>query len=247
MVLLLLLWDRSLTICCLASVLTLIDSIYIVSRFSSLVPLSFLVLGTWGIHFWSIGWDNGIFLQRCLRIWDGFRSCRFFILGVHYFVGTHSCVLVCSSLVVWVYICRLLYWRICSLMICMCLPLLVLCSLLMRIVFFLGHGVQPEKKSNVPLFGLKVGLSLTMSTSSGFLWHVVVLILISASYLATVQVVFHHLLRSYRHDDRFYHRCRTFCVADSRMELGFDYSAFTCSGMSYSSTGKSDFLFLFIF
>ena len=36
--------------------------------------------------------------------------------------------------------------------------LLALCSLLMRIVFFLGHEVQPEKKSNVPLFGLKVGL-----------------------------------------------------------------------------------------
>ena len=36
--------------------------------------------------------------------------------------------------------------------------LLLPCSLLKWIfVFFLGRGVQPEKKSNVPRFGLKVG------------------------------------------------------------------------------------------
>ena len=65
--------------------------------------------------------------------------------------------------------------------------------------------------------------------------------LISPSYLATLQIVLHHLLRSYCHDDYFYYECHTFWVADSRMELGFDHSPFTCGGMSYSFTGKSDY------
>ena len=93
---------------------------------------------------------------------------------------------------VWVYICQLLYWHICSLMICMCLPCWN-CAVNWCRFFFLGHRVQPEK--NVPLFGLKVG----------YLWWCqqvrVSLTLISALYLATLQVIFHHLLCSYYDDD----------------------------------------------
>ena len=82
MVLLLLLSDQSWTTCYSASVLTLIASIYIVSRFSSLVPLFFLVLEIWVIRFWRLGWDSGISSQPCLRIWDGFHSCEFFFFGI---------------------------------------------------------------------------------------------------------------------------------------------------------------------
>ena len=128
-----LLLDQSWTTCYSASDLTSIDSIYIVLRFSLLVPLFFLVLGIWDIRFWRLGWDSGIFSQLCLRIWDGFRSCEFFfflgILSLMLFVGTDYVFLilfinlVCFSLAAWVYIYLLLCWRIYSLMTCKCLAL----------------------------------------------------------------------------------------------------------------------------
>ena len=61
-----------------------IDQFYLHSfKILLLVLLFFLVLGIWGIYFWSIGWDSRIFLHRCLRIY-GSCSCKFFILKFHW-------------------------------------------------------------------------------------------------------------------------------------------------------------------
>ena len=146
----------------------------------------------------------------------------------------------------WVYICLLLCWRIYSLMTCMCLPLLHAVFFLLKWEFVFSRtwgstGKEVERSS----FWIEGGFVITfwhvllLTSDSSFVWS-----FISSSYLATLQVVVRHLFCSYRHDDYFYYRCRTFWMADSRMELGFDYSTVTCCGMSYSFTGKFHFLFL---
>ena len=81
MVLLLLLLDRLWTTFYSASVLTWIDSIYIVSRFFSLVLLFFLLLAISVIRCWNTGWDSEKFSRHWLRIWGGFRSCMLFFLS----------------------------------------------------------------------------------------------------------------------------------------------------------------------
>ena len=153
--------DQLWTICSSASVLTSIDFIYIVSRFYSPVPLSFLVLGIWVIRFWSIGWDSGISSQQCLRIWDGFHSCEFsfFVLII---CGTDGAVKNNSSLFFFggmsIHLSTAMLAHLFSYdMYASLSASLALCSLLKWISFFPGRGAQPEKKLNVPHFGLKVG------------------------------------------------------------------------------------------
>ena len=259
MVLLLLLSDQSWTTCYSASVLTLIDSIYIVSRFSSLVPLFFLVLGIWVIHFWRLGWDSGISSQLCLRIWGGFHSCEFFF-----------CILFFLGLIIFFNYFSLFFFGGMSIHLSTAmlahlfsydmyvsflpaLPCFVqftevdICFLFFLIRTWGSTGKEVER-SSFWIEGeiLFIGISTSSLLTSGrpVFWS---FIIISPSYLATLQAVLHHLLRSYRHDDHFHYRCRTFWVADSRMELGFDNSAFACCGMSYSFTRKSDCYFILFF
>jgi hypothetical protein len=155
--------------------------------------------------------------------------------------------LVCSSLVAWVYICLPLCWRICSPMTCMCLlPACLTLRNLLKWKLFSRTWGSTGKEVERSSFWIEGGFFLLcrqvlLLTSDGLVFD-----LISPSHLATLQAVLHHLLRSYRHDDYFYYQCRTFWVADSRMELGLDYSIVTCCGMSYSFTRKSDSLFIYL-
>lgn len=140
-------------------------------------------------------------------------------------------ILVCSSLVVWVYICRPLYWRICSLIICKWRYLAGFRAVNWRGYRTWGSTGKEVERSSFWIEGrvFQIPSACRCCDICG---------IISASYMATFQVVVHHLLCSYRHDDHFYHRRHSFWVADSGMELGFDHPAVACGWMPYSFTSK---------
>ena len=117
---------RCLTTSCLASPLSSIDSICIVSRFFWLAPSYSRESETWGTRFWSIDWANAISSVRCLRIWDGYLSCtsvtisywgcgpKILLTDLVFPLYFPIRFIACSFLVAWVSIYRPLCWHICS-------------------------------------------------------------------------------------------------------------------------------------